>query len=144
MLVSTAALIWWPARAPDASTPAVVLEEPAPTHVPMGQASNPVELPALPLVPAPAEPAPAASMPAEASGLLLRVRQSTWLEVRDGKGDTLVKKQVKAGETLRYDAQAPVFVYASQADSIELLWQGQAVDLLPHTRNNELRLKIKP
>ena len=144
MLVSTAALIWWPARAPDASTPAVVLEEPAPTHVPMGQASNPVELPALPLVPAPAEPAPAASMPSEASGLLLRVRQSTWLEVRDGKGDTLVKKQVKAGETLRYDAQAPVFVYASQADSIELLWQGQAVDLLPHTRNNELRLKIKP
>jgi len=143
MLVSTAALIWWPARTPDASAPAVVLEEPSQAHVPMGQASNPLELPALPLA-APADPVAAASMPAEASGLLLRVRQSTWIEVRDGKGEMLVKKQVKAGETLRYDAQAPVFVYASQADSIELLWQGQAVDLLPHTRNNELRLKIKP
>ncbi len=143
MLVSTGALIWWPARAPDASAPALVLEEPAQAHVPMGQASNPVELPAVPLA-APADPVPTASVDAEASGLVLRIRQGTWLEVRDGKGETLVKKQVKAGETLRYDAKAPVFVYASQADGIELLWQGQAVDLQPHTRNNELRMKIKP
>lgn len=143
MLLSTAALIWWPAMPPVASGPAVVSEEPAQAHVPMGQASNPLELPAVPPA-APPDPVAAASMPAQTSGLLLRARQSTWIEVVDGKGETLVKRQVNAGETLRYDAQAPVFVYASQADSIELLWQGQAVDLLPHTRNNELRLKIKP
>ncbi len=148
MLVSTAALIWWPARPSEPAMPAVVAEEAAQAYVPMGQASNPVEsaAPAAPVAPVPV-PVPAAAAVASApevrSGLTLRIGQPAWVEVRDGKGEILVKRQAKARETLQVEADAPVFVYVSQAEGAELLWQGKALDLEPHTRNNEIRLKIK-
>lgn len=152
MLVSTAALIWWPARPSEPAMPAVVAEEAAQAYVPMGQASNPVEsaAPAVPTAPAtpaapaaPADPAPVATVPELKPGLVLRIGQSAWVEVRDGKGEILVKRQAKARETLQLEADAPVFVYVSQAEGAELVWKGQALDLEPHTRNNEIRLKIK-
>jgi cytoskeleton protein RodZ len=110
---------------------------------------------ALPVVASAALAAPSASaqMPvavASATGagaqsaLLLRVREDAWIEVRDGKGQMLIKRLVKAGETLKQEAQAPLFVYLGRADSTELLWQGKAVDLRPHTQNNEARIQIKP
>ena len=74
----------------------------------------------------------------------LRARLDTWVEVRDGRGQVLVQRLVKAGETLRQDALAPLFVYVGRADSTELLWRGQVLDLKPHTQNNEARLKVKP
>lgn len=91
-------------------------------------------------------PVSSASAPAGGaqSALLLRVREDAWIEVRDGKGQMLIKRLVKAGETLKQEAQAPLFVYLGRADSTELLWQGKALDLRPHTQNNEARIQIKP
>ena len=192
MLVGSAALIWWPAGW---SLPALGADEPvdsAQAAVPMGQASNPVEVlptasetpasvpmaqasearPVLPsVVPAAsaastantAQQPAAAALPASAPApvpvtsagpvatvqpadapLTVRPKVDAWIEVRDSKGQMLVKRLVKAGETLRQDTQAPVFVYVGRADSTELLWQGKPVDLKPHTQNNEARLQIKP
>ncbi len=78
------------------------------------------------------------------NALLLRATLDTWVEVRDRKGQLLVKQLVKAGESLRQETEAPFFIYISQAEGTELQWQGRALDLKPHTKNNEARLKVKP
>ena len=75
---------------------------------------------------------------------MVRPKVDAWIEVRDSKGQMLVKRLVKAGETLRQDTQAPFVIDVGRADSTELLWQGKPVDLKPHTHNNEARLQIKP
>ncbi|MEN9889658.1 MAG: hypothetical protein RL559_1695 [Pseudomonadota bacterium] len=96
----------------------------------------------------PAAPVPsAAAAPAAADAahsLTIRLRADAWIEVRDSQGQMPVKRTVKAGETLALSPSAPLFVYVGKADSAELRWQGQAVDLQPHARNNEARLQLKP
>jgi cytoskeleton protein RodZ len=139
-----------PSSSPVAAASAVpVASAPASTAPKSGSAA------ALPVVASAVSAAPSASaqMPVAVasatvagaqSALLLRVREDAWIEVRDGKGQMLIKRLVKAGETLKQEAQAPLFVYLGRADSTELLWQGKAVDLRPHTQNNEARIQIKP
>lgn len=194
MLLGVAALIWWPGS--DGSD-AEEAQDPSQVAVPMGQASNPQEVPEqaasaeLPAsapvpasvpaseppaakapVPAPVSvaptaqavasaavavraPTPAASVPVvapsaassaatSAAPLVIRLQATAWIEVRDSKGQMLVKRMVKAGETLQLSPTVPFFVYVGKADSAELSWQGKPVDLKPHTQNNEARLQIKP
>ena len=86
----------------------------------------------------------AASAESAEPALQVRPKMDTWIEVRDSTSQVLVKRLVKGGEILRHNVQAPVFVYVGRADSTELLWQGQVLDLKPHTQNNEARLNIKP
>lgn len=168
MLAGSAALIWWPAGLSLLPIfPQESVDSPQ-AAVPMGQASDPVEVlpaasealapasearPPLPAastaaVPGITVPAPAAIAPASATSadapLVVSPKVDAWIEVRDSKGQMLVKRLVKAGETLRQDTQAPFFIYVGRADSTELLWQGKPVDLKPHTQNNEARLQIKP
>lgn len=106
-----------------------VAEPPSPNTTPTVASDSPAVMP---------------SAAASESALQLRARLDTWVEVRDGRGQVLVQRLVKAGETLRQDALAPLFVYVGRADSTELLWRGQVLDLKPHTQNNEARLKVKP
>lgn len=127
---------------PAASEPAVpVGSHSGQSSVPLATASSA----GLASVASTAAPGPAASASAVAAqpALQLRPKVDTWIEVRDGVGQILVKRLVKADETLRLNVQAPVFVYVGRADSTELVWQGQVLDLKPHTQNNEARLKIK-
>ncbi len=168
MLAGSASLIWWPAGLSLLPVTPQESVDSAQAAVPMGQASDPVEVlpaasealapasearPPLPAastaaVPGITVPAPAAIAPASATSadapLVVSPKVDAWIEVRDSKGQMLVKRLVKAGETLRQDTQAPFFVYVGRADSTELLWQGKPVDLKPHTQNNEARLQIKP
>jgi hypothetical protein len=76
--------------------------------------------------------------------LVLRLKADAWVEIRDKFRGVALKRQVKAGEVLELDLQAPVFVYTSRADHTELQWQGKAVDVSGNTLNNELRIQIKP
>ena len=98
-----------------------------------------------------ASAAPAASTPSGAPArssvsapLVLRLKADAWVEIRDKFRGVALKRQVKAGEVLELDLQAPVFVYTSRADHTELQWQGKAVDVSGNTLNNELRIQIKP
>ncbi len=179
MLVVSAFLLWWPNRQDDAAD----TQDASLAAVPMGQANDPVETPAVsasddqPVTQAPvqapvpetpaAKPLPVAPvvptsvpMPASVSPvvpvasptadgaslgpLVVRPAVTAWIEVRDSKGQMAVKRLVKAGEVLQLDVSAPLFVYVGHADTTELRWRGQAVDLKPHTQNNEARLQIKP
>ncbi len=165
MLAASAALIWWPATTAGTARVSVAGDDASVVAVPLGQASNPVDwsAPAMPAdtasaaeVSTPAQPptreqpgagvtsSPAPGSAAMDNALLLRATLDTWVEVRDRKGQLLVKQLVKAGESLRQETEAPFFIYISQAEGTELQWQGRALDLKPHTKNNEARLKVKP
>lgn len=88
---------------------------------------------------APALPAVSAELP-----LVIRATANNWIEVRDSKGQMLLRRLVMAGETVKLDAAAPLFIYVGRVDSTEVLWHGKPVDLKPHTQNNEARMQIKP
>lgn len=144
-----------------ASDPADAVEVVAPAEPP-SSALAPVVVSPTPAMPRPAadvvvakppagSPAPAASSaagvsPSSAGHLpfVLKLTTEAWVEVRDGQGQMVIKRMVKAGETVQLDARAPLFVYVSRADGAELSWQGKTMDLKPYTQNNEARLQIKP
>jgi len=140
-----------PAEAP--ATAASVAPVAAPTAVPSAAPSAaptvapPVASPAAPVKPVvPASAARPAQDPAAATEapLLIRASADAWISVRDSQGQIVLNRKVKSGESVKLDMSAPLFVYASRPDGIELMWRGQAVDLKPHTQNNEIRLFIKP
>lgn len=198
MLLALVVLIWWPMGRQEAPRLTGVEEEAAQPAVPMGQASDPVEIvtpvAAVPVVvpasaaqpvvaaqpaaqpvaqqaasaavtvrpaavpaalPVPVASAAVAAPVAAASqkeravssaepSLVIKASANVWVSVRDKQGQMALRRQVKAGETIRLDVAAPVFVYAGRAEATALTWRGQPVDLAPHTQNNELRLLIKP
>ncbi len=109
-------------------------------------ASKPALAPVATASAAPAAPSPSVA-PVRSSvsaPLVLRLKADAWVEIRDKFRGVALKRQVKAGEVLELDLQAPVFVYTSRADHTELQWQGKAVDVSGNTLNNELRIQIKP
>lgn len=170
MLVGAAALIWWPQPQQDAPDDSALPPQAAPVVPSIEQASDAAEASAPVASAAQATAAPAApiqpTVPAisttntpvnattvqpvqdtaspPASPLLIRASADAWISVRDSRGQIVLNRRVKSGESLKLDMAPPLFVYAGRADGIELTWRGQAVDLQPHTQNNEIRLFIKP
>ena len=133
-----------PVSSPEAPASAPVLSSPTALQ---GQASAAASaVPAAAAAPFATQASTAAPARAtEASlPLVLRLKADAWIEVRDRLGQMAVKRIVKAGETLQLDSPAPLFVYVGRADSTELIWQGQAIDLKAHAKNNEARLQLKP
>lgn len=156
-----------PEQTPAEAAPAGSVPEASPASAPaLAAASAPQTRPASEPVTTSASPsaskpaltplatasaAPAASTPSGApvrssvsAPLVLRLKADAWVEIRDKFRGVALKRQVKAGEVLELDLQAPVFVYTSRADHTELQWQGKAVDVSGNTLNNELRIQIKP
>ncbi|MFM7024485.1 MAG: helix-turn-helix domain-containing protein [Limnohabitans sp.] len=134
-----------PAMAPPPPTPAATASVAVLAVSPKPQAAASLPLPtvATPVV----SPVPVASQgpvaPKE-TPLVIKVSADTWISVRDNHGQTAIRRQVRAGETVNLDLAAPLFVYAGRAEGVELSWRGKPVDLKPHTQNNEVRLQIKP
>ena len=168
MLAGSAALIWWPGQLPDVLSLVLPsqarVQEPEPVQMPQAATEEPVpaasaEQPPLPVAaassPSPSVqpqlavlPSPAVASQdktlAEEAPLLVRASADAWVLVRDSRGVAVLNRQVKAGESLKLDVAAPLFVYAGRADAVELRWRGKVVDLQPFTQNNEARLPIKP
>lgn len=159
MVVGAAVLIWWPnTPAPEPSRTDAPVGTAAPTEEVMGQAQNPEQTPAettpaasaavtVPVAAAVAPVAPRAAASATTSAvssLTLRLKADAWVEIRNSKGQMAIQRMVKADEVLNLDLSGPLFVYVGRADGAELRWHGQAVDLKPHTQNNEARLQLQP
>ena len=87
-------------------------------------------------VPAP-QPAPMA-----ASLLQLRTTQSSWVEVRDGRGNTLLSRIVAAGESVGLDGAVPIRLTIGNAAGTQLVFKGQPVDLATRTRDNVARVEL--
>lgn len=74
--------------------------------------------------------------------LQLKASASTWVEVVDGQSKVLVSRMLLSGEALALDGVAPFKLKIGNAAGIEVAFRGQAVDLVPSTRDNVARLEL--
>lgn len=82
---------------------------------------------------------------AAAATPLLRVQASadSWVSVVDARGQTLLGRTVKAGETLALDGTAPLRVRVGNASATALVFRGEAVALERHSRGNLATVELK-
>lgn len=89
-------------------------------------------------------PMQAASSPSSASEgpLVLKSSRPAWVEIRDGKG-ILLSRHLKEGETVELSGTPPFKLHLGNSSALDVIYQGQPVDLASHTRNNVARLELK-
>ena len=82
---------------------------------------------------------------ASASASLLQVQATvaSWVEVSDARGQALIARLVKPGESVDLDGVAPLKVRIGNAAGTRLTFRGQPVELAASTRDNIARLELK-
>jgi cytoskeleton protein RodZ len=119
-----------PLSNPLAPTPSVV------TTVPAG-AATPKEVPAANAI-ANAVGAHAA----DASRLVLAFRDYSWTEVKDRNGRVLVSRMNSGGTEQAVTGAPPLELVIGNAADVSVIYNGQPVDLAPHTRQNVARFTL--
>ncbi len=106
-----------------------------------------VTLPAAPIVAggllAATDLGAAASTSAVGGALQLRASAESWIEVQDAKKQMLLSRMLMAGETVRLDGELPLRLKVGNASGTEVVFRGQAVNLVPATVGNIARLELK-
>ena len=74
--------------------------------------------------------------------LALRTSADSWIDVQDGRGQSLLSRNVQPGETVGLDGALPLRVTIGNAAATQLTFRGQAVDLSASTRDNVARLQL--
>lgn len=170
MLLGSAALIWWPmpstndgpqaeivepvqALPAEASDPAAFASAPeagVDQAAPAPSTSSSVPITMLPAKPAALANLPASSAatslstPAHGSDLVIVASGDTWLEVRDARGQLLVNRLLKGGETQTIDFAPPLNVVVGRAHLVRVTRGGKDVDLTPYTKASTARFDIQP
>ena len=140
-----------PPAPPAASAPVVAaVVEPQPTAAPVNSVLVPTDAASAALAGVAASAvavesaASAASAAAVDEGpLRLKASAQTWVEVVDGQSKVLVSRMLQSGEALALDGVAPFKLKIGNAAGTEVAFRGQAVDLVPSTRDNVARVELK-
>lgn len=77
-----------------------------------------------------------------ASGLLLRFRGESWVEVLDADGGRVERGLVEAGAERRYAAGQVARITLGNADAVEVSFAGKAVDVSPFRAANVARFTV--
>lgn len=125
--------------APAASAPVMAaVINPPPTSPPAGGDA---------LFPPPEAAASAAAQTtpfAQVGGILqVHATAESWLEVLDGRGQTLVSRLVQPGEAVGLDGVTPLKVRIGNAAVTQLVFRGKEMPLSSFTRDNIARLELK-
>ena len=107
------------------------------------RASQPAAAPdaAVAAVPAGSDAAP---FGAPTEGVLqVRVAETSWVEVVDARGVSLLARLLVPGESVGLDGTAPFRVRIGNAAATQVAYRGQQTDLQPFTRDNVARLELK-
>lgn len=136
-------------------TPAatVPLTPPSASVPVLGNAPLPAVLPPVPLETKPQQPsaavlpapAPSASLVAKPpQGLLvLSAKASSWIQVRDAKGTTVLQRTLGAGESVTVSHEPPLSVRVGRADVTDVYIRGERFELAAITRENTARFEVK-
>ena len=104
--------------------------------------------PAAAVAPVAAVPAaPAAPVTAAASGqqLVFVAREECWVTVTEAGGKQLLRRSLKAGETVGLSGTLPLSVVVGRASSVDVQVRGQPYDLKPVTKGGGVaRFEVKP
>lgn len=150
---------WWtappvslPATLPNA-TPAPALQAaavPASATAPAASAAEPLPPPpageTVFAAPGPtlAATAPPDAVPAAPAGVLqLRSTESSWVEVRDARGQSLLSRTVQPGESVGLDGALPIRLTIGNAAATQLVFRGKSVELAGYTRDNVARVELR-
>ena len=68
----------------------------------------------------------------------------TWLEVRDARGQLVINRLLKAGETQAVELAPPYSVVIGRAHLAKVTRAGKDVDLAPHTKVSTARFEVQP
>ncbi|MEO7246717.1 MAG: helix-turn-helix domain-containing protein [Rubrivivax sp.] len=159
LLAGAAAIYFWPrpgavdgavtsaavdvATAADAAASAIDAGMPASASEPRVETAPPVPADgAATTAGVSAEAGSAAHDGTAAQPLAVRVRETSWVEVTDAGGSTLLSRTVAAGETVALDGRFPMRLTIGNAGATEVLRRGQPVNLAPHVRDNIARLEL--
>ncbi len=152
LLVAAAGFALMPGRGPlldgaadtaaqPASAAAAIASQPAsavPAADPLASAVESVAAasatPALAAAPAVAADAP--------DTLVVRALQSTWVQVVDGKGQTLASRVIPQGDTARFNGPLPLKLRIGNVVGVAVEFRGKAVDLAASNRNNTASLTL--
>ncbi len=101
--------------------------------------------PALPIAASDTVPeAPAMAVASPASALLeLTMKQSSWVQVKGAKGQTIFERIVPAGEVVTIREESPLNVVIGNASTAEVRVRGEPKDLQPFVRNNVARFQVE-
>lgn len=80
--------------------------------------------------------------PAAQALLQLRVREASWIEVRDARGSVLLSRTVLPGEQVGLNGATPLSLVVGNAGATELVFRGRGVDLAARSRDNVARLQL--
>lgn len=154
LLVLVALAFWLMPKGLFGSSPAVIKPVVAASEA-IGEVAEPVIAGASAVLSAPAdEPVvetvhsvpedEGASAPGAPRGAaVLRTTAESWIEVRDGRGETLLSRVMLPGETVGLDGALPLRLKIGNADGTRLSFHGQPVDLAAYTRDNVARVELK-
>jgi cytoskeleton protein RodZ len=75
--------------------------------------------------------------------LQLHTSAPSWIEVNDGRGQLLVSRLMKAGESAGVDGVPPLRVRIGNVSGTQVVFRGQPTDLTAFTRDNVARLELR-
>jgi cytoskeleton protein RodZ len=137
------------APVPEPVASAVVTEASAPDVAPSRAeaetsvaASSAASAMAEPVAP-PAVASAATPVSTTSAPLVLMSHEPAWVEVRDGRGGILLSRHLHAGETVDLSGVPPLKLHLGNSSGLEVIYQGQPVELASYTRNNVARLELK-
>lgn len=76
-------------------------------------------------------------------GLVLNFKSNSWVEIKDADNKVLLSGEQMAGSSQSVVGTLPLTVKIGNADKVEALWKGAAVDLAPNTKGNVARLNLE-
>jgi len=120
-----------PTAESSASAPAGAAAHPVPpaaSGVVHAEATTPPAVPPVTTAPVPA-PAVASSAPLPAGLLALRAASESWVLVTDDAGDTLISRQLAAGEAVGLNGVAPLHLTVGNAEGMQVRFKGRPYPL---------------
>ncbi len=81
---------------------------------------------------------------AQAQSLLqVQASKTSWVEVIDARGRSLLSRLVKPGETIALDGELPLKIRIGNAVDTRLVFRGEPLALAPYTRDNLAKLELR-
>ena len=128
-----------PASAAVPASLAPAISTPVPASAPQRPSS------AATASPAPAAPTTPISPPiARPADMHIAASGETWLEVRDARGQLIINRLLKAGETQGIEVPPPYSVVVGRAHLVKVTRAGKDFDLAPHTKASTARFEVQP
>ena len=99
--------------------------------------AEPVAEPALPVT---AEP----PVPPRENRVVLRFNGTSWTQIRDASGRSLVMGEMKAGSERVLEGKGPYEMVLGNAGVVEVTVAGRRFDITPYIRGNVARFTLDP